>query len=1248
MPPRMRSGGAALIITLNIIVLMLFLLVAFFSQSALQRGSANASSGIAAKDIFVNGAIDMIIADLEQEIADGSNFTNVVAGATTNTLYLPISRYSMVPALSGCPGTAGVENLLKRSASGIPFYTGASYYQDGVSRASTSSSASTSLNGRKISTARWNRSLLLARANTNSASDTAPVASFTAPDWLLVARSGTNPTSWSTSLRWSTTNPATVIGRVAYLIFDEGGLLDANVAGYPPALTNAASLDVSRKPGACFADLSQIGMTARQTESLVGWRNYVTAGATGSYPSYAFPDSGAAYATAMLGTTNGFTRIASTNAVAAGSAPPRTDRMFATRQEMISFLTGADPSGATAALNALQYLTSYSRDLNQPSYFPDPSRPTIMPLGSGGNDSYGKDDQINPAPLTVCVTSSFVRNDGGRSNIGDPLLRKRFPLALLNWITPEGPSATASAATLAAYTSLGVPSSLLQAGTSTNITKYFGLTWNATGTNAGSWTYRAGSNAPILTLSQIVPLGRDPDFFELLKAGLTAGSLGKAFMASGGSTATPDGYNQAQDNCLDAQIIQIGANLIDQSDPDSYPTRIQFSNGSLLGGGVREYRGIEDLPYLYRVREAKLVTADSSPSATQLPKAGVTLTNAGSAVVMLQPEIWNPHVMTSNGAPRPTSFRLQARTVDPIARTAVSYVLGTRWITQTGTMLSFSNASTNLDATMTFSIPSGRSDLFREPTLLIKPGIPSGSMLAGPGPYTSLYSAGQFTVNGMTDDRSYTGIPMGTVPVAFTATIPSGGIASGYPSSASAGIVPSGYAYYPTPGTAGLSSPGILLTLQCQDTTGQWITYDEKFTAAPNSASGYGIPSTGTNPAAAVFQYNVNKTFYLSSNTTAGRNVIGSEACVAAIDPRTSRFGMLACGSMGSNDPSSSFPLGAAPGGDSSGTAPLFAGGWAAPLGASTSVLTNAAAQAAVKSMRPDEYGGFLIALGEGPTAGGWTPSGTNARTRPGLLCQNNPGIDTSANDRFTNDPQNPTSYPNQFFADPDGVVRRGMSAQVPSSTGIPAAYPASNNPSGLTMTPAFQWSNAVALTIASGINANEVLGRPVILNRPFRSVAELGGVFTGTPWRNLDFTIPESGATTLLDLFCLNDTSDSKAMVAGRVNLNTRQIPVLRAILAGAYKDEINPRNSIPGGTLSTSLAGSVATALVTRTHGTSLPAGPLMNLSELTGGWYSQINTTGGLVNGGASYCGFSGDSFSSSMNDLTAVLASVGTDP
>jgi len=95
--------------------------------------------------------------------------------------------------------------------------------------------------------------------------------------------------------------------------------------------------------------------------------------------------------------------------------------------------------------------------------------------------------------------------------------------------------------------------------------------------------------------------------------------------------------------------------------------------------------------------------------------------------------------------------------------------------------------------------------------------------------------------------------------------------------------------------------------------------------------------------------------------------------------------------------------------------------------------------------------------------------------------------------------------------------------------------------------------------------SASQSQSRPFILNRPFKMVAELGYVFSGVAWRNLDFFTPESGFAPLLDVFCLNETSDPLGRTAGKINLNTRQVPVIQSILSGmnnqgnAYKDELN-----------------------------------------------------------------------------------------
>ena len=89
-----------------------------------------------------------------------------------------------------------------------------------------------------------------------------------------------------------------------------------------------------------------------------------------------------------------------------------------------------------------------------------------------------------------------------------------------------------------------------------------------------------------------------------------------------------------------------------------------------------------------------------------------------------------------------------------------------------------------------------------------------------------------------------------------------------------------------------------------------------------------------------------------------------------------------------------------------------------------------------------------------------------------------------------------------------------------------------------------------------TAMRPTDFVDRPQILNRPFQSMAELGQVFRDQPWKTLDFgdfiTTAVPGADAgLLDIFTLHEAS----MEAGKTSLNTRQTPVLTAILSGATK---------------------------------------------------------------------------------------------
>jgi hypothetical protein len=188
-----------------------------------------------------------------------------------------------------------------------------------------------------------------------------------------------------------------------------------------------------------------------------------------------------------------------------------------------------------------------------------------------------------------------------------------------------------------------------------------------------------------------------------------------------------------------------------------------------------------------------------------------------------------------------------------------------------------------------------------------------------------------------------------------------------------------------------------------------------------------------------------------------------------------------------------------------------------------------------------------------------------------------------------------------QAYADPDDVVRRASGAYARDGG----------------------YSTIEGLPMGQG-NTAKAANRPIMLNRPFRSVVDMGAAFRGSPWKHVDFFLPESADAPLLDLFSVTEAPPASStvptgsasavaaappLVAGKVNLNTRQEPVLRAMMAGALKDELNA-----GDVLST-VAGDAtkaATLLIDRTTGSKAWLGPLTNIAELVGKLFAKDSTT------------------------------------
>ena len=470
-----HQRGSALLITLAFVILLTVLIVSFLSRALLEQHISSSSANQIKSELFSQGVEATLIGDLEQEIISGSTAQSVPTSTGSITLYVPNAPANMVPAYDypGCPTSstapaATLANLLKvsnASPTGTIFPT-----------ATSALTTTPSFNGRSVSLARWTESCM-----------TDPTGTLPTPQWVMVARDGTSPTGSfvnsgtndMTLKLGSKANTKTVIGRYAYVIYDEGGLIDMNVAGQPTPIASGTApapynTVAAYRNGETFADLTQIHMTQTQIDNLIGWRNTASAQISGntstgtfasafsavtapttSTPYTAFTWSAANatnYVSNVQNNSTGNLSVANPVVSNVGKTPNSTDQAFTSRYELIQFIQNLyNSSASTTNLNnantALQYMTHFSRGLSQPSFIPNPNRP-ITPTstsndatwyGAKTNSAVGNDLSINPSFLAIRVSTAFTRNDGSAANIGEPLVKKRFNLNRLAWLTYEGP-----------------------------------------------------------------------------------------------------------------------------------------------------------------------------------------------------------------------------------------------------------------------------------------------------------------------------------------------------------------------------------------------------------------------------------------------------------------------------------------------------------------------------------------------------------------------------------------------------------------------------------------------------------------------------------------------------------------------------------------------------------------------------------------------------------------------------------------
>jgi len=1346
--------GSALVIVLFFVVLLSIVTIAFLSRSLIAIKVSAGSAGETKSHILATSASDIIIGDFRQEIIAGS--TNFAGGSLPNSgtaafpIYTPTANTTAIPFMNGVPivsSTNAIPNMVSRSVSpantsgSAPYVSYGSSYNstylpinraanDPTATTYTSSkvnSATASLNGRYVSPAMWNEHFLIPRNAPGSSTDPTPASNFVPPDWVVVTRSGANSVTWTSGtggLNDTTlSNNNCAIGRYAFAVYNEGGLLDMNAAGYPadpnPTTTTTPPFysgtpngltpsQSGQKMGLPLADLTQLTvgtttLTQAQVNNIVGWRNYASAAPPspgGTFGSFTFTQANASnwLTNFVQGNTNGYMQIVPTPA---GVTTPPTDQVFLSRQQLISVIQSLSINS-----DFLQYMGTFSRALEQPSTVPDPNRPLILtgavPAQSsadsylGNNDNQGKDTafsttSINPPFLSIRAASGFTRWNGTTAVNGEPLVKTKFALSWLRMVAYNAIN-TSLPSGFAATTADPDP-----------IKDRFGLSR----TSASSpWTYNHGfTNATtggvaIGTLSQVAAAGREPDFAELLKAAIIAGSVGK-----GGPNFHSTGYNYQYmlDTVSDIQILQIMANLIDQQDTDSYPTVIQILDPSIGSGDYATVYGVEDLPYFYRyhlfsvvdklpsplLNKSQSVTfpaipagtteTGTTPYATTYP-AGATATgnwtvsnstattvnycapgslaSQGEVTYLYVPSLWNPHdpntTATETTALRPPKFRIFAATVDPVALTnpwipvLESQFSGTAAVvppnpnpTNIQAVSGFSTvipetdpnnsatyfwpmansgsgnaavsytvpaggqgAATPANVTLTFSDANGT--LFREPTLLWNTN-PTGLNLSG------AHISDASGTGGISPPQTYYGVIAGQSPISTQITLTS------TPAQPTDGTyivqgadVLGGTTVYPglnlrqyLPGANGTSFPQMTFFLQYQDpnNANNWITYDVKYPDLHGMNAPTPIVNTADFPA------------YSYLNPLQNGRFSGTAACM---DPRSARWGVGTQIPLGNNPGQAQAAYALEP----VANANFFVNTQTGYQNMQSSLFTvfesnrsrvdpgdqvyysNPCMTTDPQYPLPSSIGLRNVQMrwfGPGEyRAGSGVPS--SPVDYDGLFSQNNPAIQSPTL------AQNNSTTQELYNEDPDGVARPAMGAY--ASTNL-----VSGSTVGLPLATANTFNNN-----AVGTATSQSQSRALILNRPFRSVAEMSYAFRGSPWKNIDFFHPASGDSALLDTFCLTEPPPS-AMVAGKVDLNTRQIPVLQAIVGGACVDEINnaaatpPSYALPplAGGSSTSEAAAIATTLEQITSDTTHAwRGPLKNISGLVGRYVANPGTT------------------------------------
>lgn len=1097
-----RRRGFAIVVALSLMVLLTIMILGLFLLSSTHRNSGNNDVSVRQAESIAKAATATIVSDIYAEF---SADTPAKAVDAVQSIY-PVSKAaSMVPSKTlkdpTLAGSVDFRNLIKQSAGGVSFAKSGTT-NVGPIRASVVSTFTPALDKRFISADFWKKPALFA--------PTASLTSNQVPDWVYLARDGSNPTTFNaanrTSLNSGVVEPKFIVGRYAWQIYHLGGLLDANVALCKSSDTADGK---QAKDSPFWAVASALPGGAGLGDLIATWRHPVGK-TSGPSPKRLIDD---------WAEPNGWNKVYSDGT--------NTDQTFLSRQDLLAF---QKQNSNLFPASLLPWFTHANFALNQSALTPPANRPKVLAKDKGGNDGFGLDDEINPSHLAARSAIPSEINTSTRPTV--PVAARRFPLDRLALVFPSPPQADL-------------------------VLKYFGLTYDA---GSGEWTYvgdNSGSNSVvnIKRLSEVAALNREPNFFELLKGTLPLGSLGVSGIDLSWNNTSP-GLGKSFDQSVNYHIVQLVANIIDQWDKDSYPTIINFNSHNVGQRKVGRFAGVEDLPRIYGAHHAsyrlkqKIYDISKNPPDTRFAGtfAGPPPSEFGNiyeAIQVIQPEIWNPH--TAPVTPLsdvPTKFRVTATSNqagvygstarDVFCKVENSGYGGDPWTLPVpiwdklphGMINDFRNAGgpnfgadpgplrwDETNAWITFQTTSDGPASFRNPYPLKSPNYPLGSNAAGPSSPNPLLNQpfGPLEPNELTFPDAPNTQAIGFIVGRVWTSDRTFGL--------DAGLV---------------QHNGVSYDLQYQGAGGKWITYDSMFAEPPNNAAGDRV------------------------STTSGGDRHSQHFC--RIDPRTSRLGLFSTNRFRCWDNQWKDI------------------GWTWLFG-ETAAPSDAAPNPRIHEINSgwEFWPDSLLPGWNLPKTDGWY------WLYPRYLQMN-------LNDG------------NGSYIDADGVTRPAMGADATGVTGLPLATPPLTGPA---------------------------ISRPRILNRAFRSVAELGYVFSDVPWRQLDLSHPASANGALLDVFCLHSdptTYESPRISRGRVNLNAAPPEVLAALFEGTAK------SVIAGNTISRDDALKLGTALDQWVSSSDPTKGRLRSRSDLVG----STTATGGA---------FASQGFMSQISTLLPADKSIG---